>query len=179
MIFGNNLEDVEAIAPLDILRRAQVTVETWGVGSDTISGRTRVPMKMEKIFRKRSDVDVEAYDGILLPGGPGVSELVGNEELIELVKEFRRLDKLIFAICAAPTILDRAGLLEGKRYTCFPDSRKDIRGGTHVDAPVVVDGKLITSQGLGTAIDAGLALVEVIVSKKEAELQRERIVYRR
>lgn len=177
MILGNNFEDVEALAPLDLLRRAGVEVDTYGVGGEMIAGRTRVPMKADKVFRERGDIDVAAYAGILLPGGPGVDQLVDNAALIEVVREFAEKDKLIFAICAAPRILDRAGLLKGKRYTCFPSARAAIKEGEYCEESVVVDGRLITSRGMGTAIDAGLKLVEVIVSKEEAQAQAERVVY--
>lgn len=177
MILGNNFEDVEALAPLDLLRRAGVEVDTYGVGGELISGRTRVPMKADKVFLQRSDLDVNAYAGILLPGGPGVDQLVENAALIDVVKAFAAKNKLIFAICAAPRILDRAGLLKGKRYTCFPAARAAIKDGEHVEQSVVVDGQLITSRGMGTAIDAGLKLVEIIVSPEEARAQAERVVY--
>lgn len=177
MIFGHNFEDVEALAPLDLLRRAGVEVETYGVGGSLISGRTHVPMKTDKVFRERADIDVDAYAGILLPGGPGADQLVENAALIAVVQAFHARGKLIFAICAAPKILDRAGLLKGRRFTCFPAARAAIKDGEHVEQTVVVDGNIITSRGMGTAIDAGLKLVEVIVSPEEARNQAERIVY--
>lgn len=177
MILGNGFEEVEALAPLDLLRRAGVEVETCGVGGEWITGRTRVPLKADRVFLKRSDIDVGEYAGILLPGGPGAGELVANDALIDVVQAFQAGGKLIFAICAAPRILDRAGLLQGRRYTCFPAARAEIQSGEYCEESVVVDGNIITSRGMGTAIDAGLKLVELIVSPEEARLQAERVVY--
>lgn len=177
MILGQGFEEVEALAPLDLLRRANVEVDTYGVDGEWISGRTRVPMKADKIFHEANDIDVSAYDGILLPGGPGVDALVDNAGLIQVIQAFHAQGKLIFAICAAPRLLDRAGLLQGRRYTCFPAARSAIQSGEHCEDSVVVDGKIITSRGMGTAIDAGLKLVEVIVSSEEARKQAERVVY--
>lgn len=177
MILGENFEDVEALAPLDLLRRAGVEVETWGVGGDWISGRTRVPMKTDKVFHKQDDIEVNDYAGILLPGGPGTGALVENSEVVSLVKAFHAKGKLIFAICAAPRILDRAGVLKGRRYTCFPTARAEIKHGEHCEETVVVDGNIITSRGMGTSIDAGLKLLEIIVSPLEARSQAEKVVY--
>lgn len=177
MILGEGFEDVEALAPLDLLRRAGVEVDTYGVGGEWITGRTRVPMKADKVFTSQADIDTGQYDGILLPGGPGTDALVENDALVEVVKAFHAQGKLIFAICAAPRILDRAGLLAGRRYTCFPAARAAIQAGEHCEATVVVDGNLVTSRGMGTAIDAGLKLVELIVSPAEARTQAERVVY--
>lgn len=177
MILGQGFEDVEALAPLDLLRRTGVEVETFGVGSGWISGRTRVPMKTDKIFHQQADLDVNAYAGILLPGGPGADALADNADLVKVVKAFHAQDKLIFAICAAPKILDRAGILKGRRYTCFPAAQAAIKAGQYCEESVVVDGNIITSRGMGTAIDAGLKLIEIIVSPDEARNQAQRVVY--
>ena len=178
IILGNNFEDIEAVASIDILRRAGVPLDVYGVGGDTIKSRSMLTYKAERVFMKAGDVSVDEYDGIILPGGPGTKQLYNNEELISLIRGFHAKDKSIFAICAAPTLLDKAGVLTGKRFTCFPGSVSEIKSGTHVDQSVVVDGKLITSQGAGTAVDFGLALVAAIVSPNEAKTQAEKIVYR-
>jgi len=175
LILGNNFEDVEALAVIDILRRARVAVEIFGVGSDKIKSRSNIIYFTEKVFQNEKDVDITQYDGLLLPGGPGVNELANNTEIIKLIKNFFKEDKLIFAICAAPMLLDIAGVLANKKYTCYPGTI--INSGTFVDKNVVIDGKIITSKGLGTSIDAALKLVEVIVSKKEAIELAGKIIY--
>ncbi len=172
---GDKFEDVEALSFIDLLRRAKVRVDVYGVGKELVTSRSSVVYQTEKTFRNESDVSVDAYDGILLPGGPGVDGLVNNKALLAVIRKFYNADKLVFAICAAPRLLDLAGILSGKRYTCYPGTQ--IASGTHVDEPVVVDGKLITSRGVGTALAAALKLVEIIVSKEEAEKQAEKIVF--
>jgi 4-methyl-5(b-hydroxyethyl)-thiazole monophosphate biosynthesis len=175
IILGNNFEDVEALAVIDILRRAKIPVEIFGVGSDKIKSRSNIIYFTEKVFMSEKDVDPSKYEGILLPGGPGVGELAENNELLKIIREFNRQKKLIFAICAAPLLLDKAGVLEGKKYTSYPGT--EIKSGTFVDRKVVIDENIITSKGVGTALDAALKLVEVIKSKEEAMQLAEKIVY--
>ncbi len=174
-ILGNNFEDVEALAIIDILRRAKIPVEIFGAGSDKIKSRSNIIYFTERIFQNEKDIDVSKYNGILLPGGPGVNELANNNELIKVIKNFNKEDKLIFAICAAPMLLDIAGVLEGKKYTCYPGTI--VNSGIYVDKKVVIDGKIITSKGVGTSIDAALKLVEIINSKKEAIELAKKIIY--
>jgi len=175
IILGNNFEDVEALAVIDILRRAKIPVEIFGVGSDKIKSRSNIIYFTEKVFMSEKDIDPSKYEGILLPGGPGVGELAENNELLKIIREFNRQKKLIFAICAAPLLLDKAGVLEGKKYTSYPGT--EIKSGTFVDRKVVIDENIITSKGVGTALDAALKLVEVIKSKEEAMQLVEKILY--
>ncbi len=176
VILGDGFEDVEAVAVIDVLRRARVTVDIYGVGREEITSRSHLVYKAEKIFRTKAEIDLEEYDGILLPGGPGVDELVGHTELLSVIKAFHAAGKLVFAICAAPRLLDAAGVLEGRRYTCYPNT--PVRSGTRVDQPVVVDGNIVTSQGVGTALAAALKLVEIIISRSEAGTQAKKILFR-
>ena len=177
LIFGNHFEDVEGIAQLDLLRRAGITVDTYGVGDFTITARSGLKIETDRIFMKESDIGINDYDGILLPGGPGVQELLKNEALIRVVREFYDAGRLVFAICAAPLLLDKAGILNGKNFTCYPDEIENIHSGTRLDERVVVDGNLVTSQGVGTSLDAAIKLVEIIVSKEEADSLARKIVY--
>ncbi|RPJ07367.1 MAG: DJ-1/PfpI family protein [Spirochaetaceae bacterium] len=176
VILHNNFEDVEALAFIDLLRRAKVRLDLYGVGGPSITSRSAVVYAVERIFKTESDIDVSAYDGILIPGGPGIYDLEKNKNLLAVIKKFFDMRKLVFAICAAPLLLDRAGILAGKKYTCYPGT--EIHTGTHVDQSVVVDGNIITSQGVGTALAAGIALVERICGKAEAESQKKKILYK-
>lgn len=175
LILGNNFEDVEAMAVIDLLRRVKIAVEIYGVTSDKIKSRSNIIYFAEKVFNTEKDINVDSLDGILLPGGPGVKELASNNELLKVIKEFNSKNKLIFAICAAPLLLDKAGILEGRKYTCYPGT--EVKHGTYVDKKVVVDGNIITSKGVGTALDAALKLVEIILSKNEAIELSKKIVY--
>lgn len=175
IFLGHNFEDVEAVTVIDLLRRAKVNLDIYGVGNELIMSRSSVIYKTEHVFKRELDVNVKEYDGILLPGGPGTDELVKNDQLIGVIWKFHEMRKLVFAICAAPRLLDKAGVLHGKKYTCFPGT--EIKTGTHVDEKVVVDGNVITSQGVGTSLDAALKLVEIIVSKEEAENQAKKVLF--
>jgi 4-methyl-5(b-hydroxyethyl)-thiazole monophosphate biosynthesis len=177
IILGNNFEDVEAVTQIDILRRAGVNLDIYGVGSDTMRSRSNVIYKTEKVFTGEDSIDINQYEGILLPGGPGTSELAKNEALVRTVREFFDAGKLVFAICAAPVILEKAGILKDKNFTCFPGSASEIHSGRRLDERVVEDGNIITSQGLGTSLDAAIRLVERIVSKEEAAKQEQKVLY--
>ncbi|MBN2353910.1 MAG: DJ-1/PfpI family protein [Spirochaetales bacterium] len=172
---GDGFEDIEALSFIDLLRRAKVSVDIYGVDKEFIVSRSKVVYKTEKTFRSEGDVAFESYDGILLPGGPGVDDLVNNKALLAVIRKFFGTGKLVFAICAAPRLLDAAGVLDGRRYTCYPGT--PIKSGTHVDESVVVDGNVVTSQGVGTALAAAIKLVEIIVSKEEAAKQAEKVVF--
>jgi|YNPMSStandDraft_2_1061718.scaffolds.fasta_scaffold00745_3 4-methyl-5(b-hydroxyethyl)-thiazole monophosphate biosynthesis len=177
IILGNNFEEIEAITPIDILRRAEIEVVSYGVGSHEIVGSHQIPVKADRVFVSEEDIDVEEYDALLLPGGAGVNQLVENSHVLELIQSFVKAEKWVYAVCAAPLLLDRAGVLNGKNFTCYPGTRPSIKTGIHHDDPVVVDGKLITSQGVGTSLLASLKLVELWVSGEEARQLAERIVF--
>ena len=176
MFLGNNFEDIEAITVIDILRRAGVKLDLYGVGGDSITSRSGVLYTTEKTFLQEKDVDPAVYDGLLLPGGPGVDALTTNQDLINVIKTFHSQGKLVFAICAAPRLLDVAGILAEKKYTCFPST--PVSAGTMVNQDVVVDGNVITSRGPGTAFQAALKLVELIVSPEEASRQAQKTLYK-
>jgi 4-methyl-5(b-hydroxyethyl)-thiazole monophosphate biosynthesis len=176
IILGDGFEDVEALAVIDVLRRARVPVDLYGAGKEFITSRSQVVYQAEKVFRAEADIDLSSYEGILLPGGPGVDELVKNPALLAVIRKFHKAGKLIFAICAAPRLLDAAGILEGRQYTCYPNT--PVKSGTRVDEAVVRDGNIITSRGVGTALAAALKLVEIIVSRSEAGNQAKKILYR-
>ncbi len=175
IIIGENFEDVEAVTQVDLLRRAGVPLDIYGVGGYRIKSRSGIIYRSDKVFRKESDIDVAEFDGILIPGGPGAEELSKNEALLKTVKKFFDNGKLVFAICAGPKVLDKAGILKGKKYTCYPGT--EIKEGTRLDEKVVIDGNIITSQGVGTALDAAIKLVEVIASKQEAVKQASKVLY--
>ncbi len=175
LILGNNFEEIEAVTAIDLLRRAGVTVDTYGVGSDSIKGRSNLTVKTDRILNKSSDINTSEYDGILLPGGPGAQDLAKNEIILKIIQDFNKENKLIYAICAAPLILDKAGVLKDKKYTCYPGTA--VTSGQRLDERIVKDGNIITSQGVGTALDAAIKLVEIIVSPEEAKQQALKTLY--
>jgi 4-methyl-5(b-hydroxyethyl)-thiazole monophosphate biosynthesis len=164
-ILPEGFEEIEAVAPIDLLRRAgcQVTVAALGATAH-VTGRCNITLHADSTLSVAAD---ETYDLIFLPGGPGVLNLRGDTRVRELVQKQAAAGRWVAAICAAPTVLNDAGLLHGKRYTAhfsvakeLPDILKDER--------VVVDGKIVTSRGAGTALDLGLKLVELLFSAEKA-----------
>ncbi|MFN2365330.1 MAG: DJ-1 family glyoxalase III [Desulfurivibrionaceae bacterium] len=171
-------EELEAVTLVNIFRRAGFEVVIAGPGElvpiKCARGTVIVPnVTLDRALR-------EEYDLVVLPGGqPGTDNLMADERIIDLVRERARQDLYVAAICAAPMILGKAGILEGKRATSYPGSL-DGMGLTGIDyreEPVVVDGKIITSRGPGTAMDFALKLVEILAgaevrSRVEDGLQR-------
>ncbi len=170
---ADGFEEIEALAVIDILRRAGIQIDTVGVMGTVITSKYGVRIMVDK---KLKEVNPDEYDGIVLPGGsPGYENLGKSSEVIKMLKNFSAQNKLIAAICGAPSILAKAGLLDGKKATIHPGMEKEIpypRG-----ERVVVDGKIITSQGAGTAIEFALKLVEVLAGRsKVAELKEHLVV---
>ncbi len=162
-------ETVEALAVVDILRRAGVTVDLVSVTQQkTIKSAQGITIEAEYAFE---EYNVQESDAIFLPGGPGHVHYEENEKLIQNIKEFADNNKYVTAICAAPSVLGRAGILNGKRATCFPGFESELKGAilAKVSERVVVDGNIITSRGMGTSIDLGLELVRLLVGDNKAK----------
>ena len=160
VITAQGCEEGETLTIVDILRRAEIPCEMVGLGSQEIAGTHHITMRCDTVF----DGTLDEYDMVVLPGGYGGSDAMRDSE--ELVAALRVADERgawICAICAAPEALGRAGLLEGKRFTCYPGVKDQIENpGTWVDAPVVQDGNIITGQGPAFAYAFAYALVDVL-----------------
>lgn len=176
VILADGFEEVEALTAVDLLRRAKIYVDTVSITEDyTVHGAHGINVQTEDLFE---EVDFAESDMIVLPGGlPGVTNLNEHEGVRRIVREFYDAGKSIGAICAAPRVLGDLGILEGKRVSCYPSVEKDIQGAVMTGAPVTVDGNLITSRGVGTAIDFALKLIEILVDKEKAEEIADSIVY--
>ena len=159
VILADGFEEIEALTPVDVLRRANITCDMIGLTDQTVTGSHAIPVLADKVF----DGDLSAYDMIVLPGGlPGAHHLRDHEGLIAALQQEAAAGKYIAAICAAPVVLDRAGLLAGKKYTCFPGQEANIHQGQHQTDLVVVDGKIVTSRGAGTALAFSSKLVDLL-----------------
>lgn len=175
VIMENGFEETEAVVLIDLLRRAEYSLETVSLtGSEKVTGSHDITIIADNLLEKS---DFSKADMLLLPGGPAVNRLVENEKLLELVREFDSKGKYIAAICAAPLILEKAGVIKGKRVTSYPSVRDKLTSAQYSEDKVVVDGKIITSRGVGTAIDMGLKIVELITSQDSAAKLAEKIVY--
>ena len=177
MLFANGFEEVEALTVVDLLRRAEIVCDIVALdGAAEITGSHDITVRADKAF---DAVTVDGYDALLLPGGqPGTTNLGNDERVLALLREFNAAGKLTAAICAAPTVLAKAGLLDGKRATCYPGLEDKLIGATPGTESVVEDGTVITSRGVGTAIPFALALTAYLDSPERADALAKAIVYR-
>lgn len=160
ILLATGFEETEMIAPLDMLRRAEIPVQTVGISGKVVVGAHNIPVTADIL---PEDVDASQMDGVILPGGmPGTTNLQDSEFVLTLVKTCFAKRKLVAAICAAPMILGTLGLLDGKEATCFPGFEGYLKGATVVDAPAVVFDNVITGRGAGAALDFGAALVDFL-----------------
>ena len=168
VFLADGFEEVEAIAPIDILRRGGVEVTTVSImGRKTVHGSHAIDVEADTTFEEFS---FDGIDMLILPGGGlGTKNLKAYEPLLAKVKEYYAAGKYIAAICAAPTIFGMLGLLEGKKATCYGGMEDQLTGADAVRDPVVEDGNIITSRGMGTASLFGLKLLEIFTDKATAE----------
>lgn len=161
LLLADGFEETEAVAPLDVLRRAEIKVRTVGVTGDMVTGAHGIKMQADLAMEQ---IDTDTMTGIILPGGmPGTLNLQKDARVTELLKTAAAQDKLIAAICAAPMILGGLGLLEGRRATCFPGFEEELHGAQVEDSGVVTDGSFITGRGAGVALQFGAAIVDYFI----------------
>ena len=177
VFLATGFEEIEALTPVDILRRAGITVDVVSVtGSEIVTGARGINVKADVLFE---NMDKDAADVLVLPGGmPGTLNLHAYKPLMELVDKYNSAGKRIAAICAAPTIFGKEGLLKGKKATCYPGMEKDLLGADVQKESVVTDGNITTSRGMGTALDFSLELLKLLSgSSEKAEKMAEAVVY--
>ncbi len=161
VFLANGFEEIEALTPTDILRRAKLEVKTVGVSAEKIVSSHGVTVTPD-ITCDQISLD-DDLDMVVLPGGmPGTLNLEANEQVQKAVDFCAENDRFIAAICAAPSILGHKGLLKGKKAVCFPGFEKDLEGAQIVDKLAVVDGKIITAKGAGACIEFGLTLAQLL-----------------
>ncbi len=174
LILANGHEEVEAITQIDLLRRAGIEITVAGLGNKEITGAHDITVKADVTL----DDFTGAIDGIILPGGmPGTTWLAESEIVLDIVRTAHEKGLLCAAICAAPQVLDKAGILDGKTYTCYPGVEQNISNGTFTDAPVVQDGNIITGRGIGTAIPFALKITAFLLGNDEAGKLASQVVY--
>ena len=173
LFLANGFEEVEALAPLDILRRAGLEVTTVGIGGDVIRGSHGITVHADIPDGLYAD---NAPDMVILPGGmPGSKNLDESRVVDAALKAAVRADAYIAAICAAPMVLGHRGLLQRKRATCYPGFEKELTDAVIERTGVVVDGKTVTAAGMGVAVEFGLALVAQLKGNEEADAIRRAI----
>ncbi|MBQ8770513.1 MAG: DJ-1/PfpI family protein [Bacteroidaceae bacterium] len=159
VFLAEGFEEIEALTPVDVLRRAGLSVQTVSVMDEQIvAGAHGVPVLADKMF---AEINPEDAEMILLPGGlPGATNLDAHEGLGQMIQDFAKEEKPLAAICAAPLVFGNRGLLQGKKATCYPGFETYLQGAEYTAALVEKDGNFITGKGPGAAMEFAFAIVE-------------------
>ena len=165
VFLANGFEEVEALAPVDFLRRCELEVKTIGIGGEVVTGAHGITVKADI-----SEYELNEYENataVVLPGGmPGTLNLENSETVQDFVSYAEQEGLPICAICAAPSILGHRGLLDGKRATCFPGFENELGGATYTGESVECDGNIITGKGAGVALEFAHAIGKVLAPEK-------------
>lgn len=174
VFLAEGFEEIEALTPVDLLRRAEEEVVLVGVGDRFITGAHNITVVCDAAdYEVAPSADMQA---IVLPGGmPGTLNLEHSETVQSFIRFANEHNILICAICAAPSVLGHLGLLNGKTATCFPGFEAELTGAKLTDAPVCRDGQIITAEGMGAATEFGLEIAAALHGKAEAEHLRKTI----
>lgn len=177
MLLGTGFEETEAIAPLDLLRRAGLSVSTVGINGKTIYGSHGIGVEADLQLHQ---MDLTDLDMIILPGGlRGVASIQASEAALEAVRFAWENGKYVAAICAAPTILAGLGITDGRNATCYPGCEENMSKARMVpNAAAVTDGRLITGTSAGCAIPFALALIAALKGQQAADAIAQQIVIR-
>ena len=161
ILLGKGFEETEAIAPGDVLRRAQIPMEYVGIGGKIVEGAHGISLVADITVE---EMDLRKMDMIVMPGGMGgVESIEGSEKAMAAVEYALKNDKYVAAICAAPMILGRRGWLDGKNAVCYPGCESGMgKAVVHGEKEAVVDGKIITGRAPGAAIEFGLTLAGML-----------------
>lgn len=176
IILGTGFEDIEAVAPCDILRRGGVDVQLAGIGGRMVTGSNGVTVQADLTVE---EMNLEAMEMIVLPGGMGgVRSILDSEAALHAVRYAGEHGRYVAAICAGPTVLAKLGITAGRRAVCYPGLEPEMDGAEMQDAPAVRDGRLITGRAPGAALDFGLLLLETLRGGEAAAKVRSGLVYR-
>ena len=177
IFLADGFEEIEGLTVVDLLRRADIDITMVSVsGSLDVMGGHRILVMADKLFE---ELDFSDADMLVLPGGKkGTDNLAAHEGLDKLLRDFAAQGKLLSAICAAPSVLGTKGLLKGKKAICYPGFEDCLTGAKITDTDVVTDDNIITSKGMGTAIDFSLAIITKLIDETEAAKIAASIRYR-
>lgn len=178
VLFVDGFEEIEAVTVVDVLRRAGVQTSVLGVEQRQVTGSHGLTLRMDAALKDVIDLGT-TFDAVVLPGGmPGAAKLRDSDVVRDFVVAQHGGGAVAAAICAGPIALARSGLLEGKVATCFPGFEAELGGATFSDAVVVDAGDVITSRGVGTALDFAIALVARLVDAATARSLGEKMLVR-
>ncbi|KFZ27621.1 MAG: Chaperone protein YajL [Candidatus Izimaplasma bacterium HR2] len=163
VFLADGFEDIEAFTVVDLLRRAKIEIDLVSIKDITVKSGSGINILLNKLIE---EVNVKDYDLVFLPGGGGVKALDESILLKEIVVEFNIQDKYIAAICAAPLILGKLGILDNIEFTCFPSFEQFAPKGKYKKIGVVQSGNIITGRGIGYVNDFALHLIKILKSKE-------------
>lgn len=171
----DGFEEIEAVSPIDILRRAGIDVTSVSITQKRqVRGSHDIIIEADTLFE---ECDFSMGDMLVIPGGPGTSSFSQHKEFVTLLTDYFNNEKWIASICAAPTILGKLGMLKGKRAICYPGMESDLMDASiEYGSKVVVDGKLITSKGAGTAVEFSLKIVECLIGNEAVSILKKKMV---
>ena len=176
LFLGTGFEETEAIAPLDLLRRANVDVKTVGLNGQVITGSHSIAVTADMTIE---DLDFATMDGVILPGGlGGVASIRGCAKAMEALAYAKEKGLLTAAICAGPTILADLGITDGKTAVCYPGCEEKMGDANMITAAAVTDGTVVTGSSAGCAIPFGLELIAYLKGRDEAQRIAKQIVIR-
>ncbi|HIT01974.1 MAG TPA: DJ-1/PfpI family protein [Candidatus Enterenecus merdae] len=178
ILLAPGFEEAEALVPADLLRRAGVPVALTGVEGSQVAGSHAILVTADTVA---SQVTLRPGDMVVLPGGPGVERLEASPAALALARQAAQDESLwLAAICAAPALLGRLGLLSGRQAVCYPGMEGDLSGHGAIPCPhrsTVLDGRFLTGRAPGSAFDFGLALVEALAGAQVAQQVRDEVCY--
>ena len=160
-------EECEALMTVDLLRRAQLDTTMYSIhNTDEVTGSHNITVKADKKLNELN----ELFDCVILPGGmPGTKYLMESKEVNALVVEHFNQNRLVAAICAAPSVFGELQLLQGKKATCFPGFEDQLHGAEVLNQKAVADGNIITAKGLGAAVEFAHAIISYLINSKTAD----------
>lgn len=161
VFFADGFEEIEALTVVDVLRRAEISTHMVGLTKHTVTGSHGISVQMDILIDEITNINEATM--LVLPGGmPGAKHLAESDALKNMLNEAYASKIHLAAICAAPIVLSKHGLIKNRMYTCYPGFEKQIEGGVYTDAMVVHDGELVTGKGAGAALPFALKLVEIL-----------------
>ena len=176
IFLATGYEEVEMLTVVDMLRRAKISIDMVSITDQKeVTSSHNVTITADKTL---SEANFDETEMLILPGGiPGTPNLRACDLLCEKLKEFAANGKTVAAVCAAPTVLGELGILAGKKATCYPSFADKLATGDYVKQPVVTDGNVITSRGMGTCIEFAGSIIEALKDKATADAVKEAIIY--
>ena len=164
ILVNTGFEDIELITPIDIFKRAKINFDLFSTENKKIVHGSQNAIVVTK---KIHELDISNYIGVFIPGGPAVSYMINNKIVLSIIKKFYDDNKYIFAICAAPSILNKIGILENTKHTAYPGFEFNK---TFVNKNIVIDKKIITAKGPGVSHNLAFAIVELLKNKEVSKI---------